>query len=95
MTKSARVSLDAVRKFSDSVGAVRDYSEKISVCVLCVNNFSKCVLDKIDTLRQDIARLRDISCKLSDKINDIEIELSQLTYQINDLKNKLSSLGFL
>lgn len=92
MTKSARVSLDAVRKFSDSVGAVRDYSEKISVCVLCVNNFSKCVLDKIDTLRQDIAKLKDISYKLSDKINDIEIELSQLTYQINDLKNKLSSL---
>ena len=92
MIKNAKVSLQTVKRFEQSVAAVRDYSSQLDKGMLCFEDFLRILSEQIDVMRESIEIMTEAQNRLAVKIKEIETEIARLTAILNDLLDRLSSL---
>lgn len=92
MIKNAKVSLQAVKRFAQSVAEVRDYTPRFDKGIACFEDFQDALSELISVMRESIGNMESAQNRLASKIKEIEAEIAKLTAELNDLENRLSSL---
>ncbi len=92
MIKIAKVNLQTVKKFAQSVAAVRDYTPQLEKGMACFEDFLCILSEQIDVMRKSIGDMESAQNRLAVKVKKIETEIAELTAELIGLENKLSSL---
>lgn len=92
MIKNVKVSLSAVKRFEQSVIAVRDYTPQFDKGIFCFRDFLRFLSEQINVMRKSIGDMESARNRLAGKIKKMEAEIARLTAMRNNLEDKLASL---
>ena len=92
MITKAKVGLQAVKRFKQSVAAVVDHTSKFDGGMIFFEDFLCFLSEQIDAMRESIGNMEAAQKRLGGKIKEIEAETARMTAVLNNLEDQQSSL---
>ena len=94
MILKAKAVLGDVKAFERTATAVRDYSNKLRLGSICIEELKREIQDRNYMLTESIGNLNSAKGQLDSKHREVEDILNELTAQLNELKEERSDLEY-